>query len=63
VYDTHSTPKCPMQVTDELSRDLHEQIGNAAMVELTATIAWENDRARFHHVLGATERGFAEGMG
>ncbi len=52
-----------MQVTDELSRDLHEQIGNAAMVELTATIAWENDRARFHHVLGATERGFAEGMG
>ncbi len=31
------------------------------MVELTATIAWENYRARFDHALGIEAQGFSDG--
>ena len=31
------------------------------MVELTATIAWENYRARFDHAFGIEGEGFSEG--
>jgi hypothetical protein len=30
------------------------------MIELTATIAWENYRARFDHALGIESQGFSE---
>jgi len=31
------------------------------MIELTATIAWENYRARFDHALGIEAQGFSDG--
>ena len=34
---------------------------NAQLVELTATIAWENYRARFDHAFGIEAQGFSEG--
>ena len=44
-------------MTHPLSVRFHE----ARIVELTASIAWENYRARFNHALGLEAQGFAEG--
>lgn len=51
---------CPMVIPDQLHRALLTELGPAAMVELTAAIAWENHRARFNHAFGAKEEGFSE---
>jgi hypothetical protein len=40
-----------------LRRHFHE----AQLVELTASIAWENYRARFDHAFGIEAQGFSEG--
>src|SRR5216683_1636844 len=44
--------RTPVEVTDTLF---------AKLVELTATLAWENYRARFDHALGVEAEGFTEG--
>lgn len=51
----------PVEVPDALFERLREKFGEAEMVELTATIAWENYRARFDHAFGIEAEGFSEG--
>lgn len=59
-YATRMT-RVPVEVPDELFGRLRERFNEAAMVELTATIAWENYRARFDHAFGIEAEGFSEG--
>jgi alkylhydroperoxidase family enzyme len=59
-YATRMT-RVPVDVPDELFARLREKFNEAAMVELTATIAWENYRARFDHAFGIEAEGFSEG--
>ena len=51
----------PVEVPDALFQRLRGQFSDAQMVELTATIAWENYRARFDHAFGIEAEGFSEG--
>ena len=51
----------PVEVPEALFQQLREQLSEAQMVELTATIAWENYRARFDHAFGIEAEGFSEG--
>ena len=51
----------PVEVPDALFQRLRAQFSEAQMVELTATIAWENYRARFDHAFGIEAEGFSEG--
>ena len=51
----------PVEVHDVLFQRLREKFNEAQMVELTATIAWENYRARFNHAFGIEAEGFSEG--
>jgi alkylhydroperoxidase family enzyme len=53
--------KTPVEVPDALFAALREHFDAAALVELTAAIAWENYRARFDHALGIEAQGFSEG--
>jgi AhpD family alkylhydroperoxidase len=50
----------PMAVTDEQVATLEQELGRAGLIELTHTIALENQRARFNHALGISDQGFAE---
>jgi alkylhydroperoxidase family enzyme len=50
----------PPTVTDELSARLLEQLGPAAMVELTACIAFANLTTRSNTALGITSQGFSD---
>ena len=49
----------PPTVTDELSASLLEQLGPAAMVELTAVIAFANMATRSNAALGIESQGFS----
>jgi len=51
----------PVEMPDALFAKLHESFTNAQLVELTATLAWENYRARFDHAFGIEAEGFTEG--
>ena len=51
----------PVEVPDALFARLREKFTDAQLVELTATIAWENYRARFDHAFGVEGEGFSEG--
>ena len=50
----------PPTVTDELSARLLERLGPAAMVELTAFIAFANLSTRSNTALGITSQGFSD---
>jgi alkylhydroperoxidase family enzyme len=50
----------PPTVTDELSARLLEQLGPAAMVELTACIGFANLTTRSNTALGITSQGFSD---
>lgn len=50
----------PADVPDELFEALAEEFDEAALVELTATIAFENYRARYNQAFGIDAQGFAE---
>jgi len=50
----------PPTVTDELSGRLLEQLGPAALVELTACIAFANLTTRSNTALGITSQGFSD---
>jgi len=39
---------------------LREKFTDIQMVELTATLAWENYRARFDHAFGVEAEGFTK---
>jgi 4-carboxymuconolactone decarboxylase len=51
----------PVEVPDALFAELREKFTAAQMVELTATLAWENYRARFDHAFGIESEGFTQG--
>jgi len=51
----------PVDVPEPLFRALERELGAAGLVELSATIAWENYRARFNHAFGAESEGYTEG--
>jgi len=53
----------PPTVTDELSARLLEQLGAAALVELTSTIAFANFTTRGNVALGIESDGFAAACG
>src|SRR5690606_26138196 len=50
----------PMVMRRELVDGLRAELGVPALVELTAAISWENQRARFNHAFGAKEEGFSD---
>ena len=50
----------PPTVTDELSARLLEQLGPAALVELTACIGFANLSTRGNTALGITSQGFSD---
>jgi 4-carboxymuconolactone decarboxylase len=53
--------RTPLDVSDALFEErLKERFSAPELVELTATIAWENYRSRFNHALGIKAHGFAE---
>jgi len=51
----------PVVVPDTLFAELRRHFSEEQLVELTATIAWENYRARFDHALGIEAQGFSDG--
>ena len=51
----------PAHVTDELRSVLEGRVGRTAYAEITATVAWENHRARLNRALGVQEAGFSDG--
>ena len=53
--------RTPVEVPEALFAKLRELFDEPQLVELTATIAWENYRARFNHAFGIEAEGFSEG--
>jgi len=51
----------PVEVKDALFAKLREKFIEAQLVELTATLAWENYRARFDHAFSVEAEGFTKG--
>jgi len=51
----------PVEVPDAPFAKLRETFTDAQLVELTATLAWENYRARFDHAFGIEAEGFTKG--
>lgn len=51
----------PVEVSEALFTKLRDKFTDAQLVELTATLAWENYRARFDHAFGIESEGFTEG--
>jgi len=49
----------PVDVSDALFAALRQHFNDEQLVELTATVAWENYRARFDHALGIEAQGFS----
>ena len=54
--------RVPVQVPDQLRRRLEQRFTPAEVIELAATIAWENQRARLNQALGVRPSGFADGL-
>ena len=50
----------PPTVTDEMVARLDEQLGHAAMVELTMMVAIENQRSRFNSAVGLASQGYSD---
>ena len=50
----------PPTVTDEMVARLDEQLGHAAVVELTMMVAVENERSRFNSAMGLASQGFSD---
>jgi alkylhydroperoxidase family enzyme len=50
----------PAEVPDALFNRLRAVFSEAAMIEVTAAIAWENYRARFNRAFNIGSQGFSE---
>jgi alkylhydroperoxidase family enzyme len=50
----------PADVTDALFNRLRAALSEPAMIEITAAVAWENYRARFHRAFNIGSQGFSE---
>ena len=57
---TDAMTETPVEVPDALFAKLRAIFTEAQLVEITATIAWENFRARFDHASGVQAEGFSE---
>ncbi len=53
--------RTPADASDELVATLRKDLDDKQLVELTATIAWENFRARFNRGFAVEAQGFSEG--
>jgi alkylhydroperoxidase family enzyme len=53
--------KTPVAVDDALFAELKGRFDEAQLVEIAATIAWENFRARFNRGFAVSPQGFSEG--
>jgi rRNA maturation RNase YbeY len=53
--------RTPAEVADELFERLRARLDERQLVELTATIAWENYLGRFNRGFAIEPQGFAEG--
>jgi alkylhydroperoxidase family enzyme len=53
--------RTPVDVPPELLNELRRHFDEAQLVELAATLAWENYRARFNRVFGVQTVGFSAG--
>jgi len=51
----------PAEIPETLLSELQTKFDEPQLVELTASIAWENYRARFNHAFGLKAEGFSEG--
>jgi alkylhydroperoxidase family enzyme len=51
----------PAEIPQEIFDQLRENFSDPQLVELTASIAWENYRARFDHAFGIEAENFSEG--
>ena len=51
--------RTPLAVEDALFERLRAAFSEEQLVELTATVAWENYRSRFNHAMGIKAHGFA----
>lgn len=58
-YAEHLT-RTPANVPDEVFAVLRERLDEAQLVELTATIAWENYLARFNRGFDVRSQGFSK---
>ena len=47
--------------TDEMVEQLRKSLGEAGLVELTTSIAWDNFRARFNRGFDVASQGFSAG--
>lgn len=54
--------RTPAAVTDELYASLCKHFPERELVELSATISWENYRARFNRTFAIAAEGFSEGQ-
>jgi alkylhydroperoxidase family enzyme len=53
--------RTPTNIASDLTERLRRHFDEAQLVELAATIAWENYQARFNRVFGVRSSGFSEG--
>ncbi len=53
--------RTPVDVSDELFQDLRKHFNEVQMVEICASIAWENFPARFNRHFDIFSQGFSEG--
>ena len=53
--------RTPVEIPSDLRERLRRCFEEAQLVELAASIAWENYRARFNRVFGVRPAGFSEG--
>jgi alkylhydroperoxidase family enzyme len=51
----------PTEIPDQLKERLRQYFDETQLVELAATISWENYQARFNRVFGVRSSGFSEG--
>ena len=58
---TVAMSKTPVEVPAALRERLSARFDEAALVELSAAIAWEQYRARFNRAMGVAPSGFSEG--
>jgi AhpD family alkylhydroperoxidase len=57
---TVAMSRTPLDVPDAMFERLRAAFSPEQLVELTATVAWENYRSRFNHAMGIKAHGFAE---
>jgi alkylhydroperoxidase family enzyme len=54
--------RTPATITDGLYTSLRKHFSERELVELSATISWENYRARFNRTFAIAAEGFSEGQ-